>query len=122
MKGRILLCLVLLWAVVFLSGCESPSAATDRARRALSIVHWALKQDSFWAYVEGEARNISKETLAYAEVWANFFNKHGQRLGQGVTNTLALRPNETWVFRVYYVGEKKDVHHAEVFVGNCSFR
>lgn len=87
----------------------------------LQILGWELKKDMLLAFVEGQARNVSGRTLAYAEVRAHFYNAARERIGEFFDSVTALRPGETWRFKVLYLGHKDDVAFAEVEVGYCSF-
>lgn len=87
----------------------------------LQILGWELKKDMFSAFVEGQARNVSGRTLAYAEVRAYFYNAARERIGEFFDNVTALRPGETWRFKVLYLGHKDDVAFAEVEVGYWRF-
>ncbi len=88
---------------------------------ALQILGWELKKDMFFAFVEGQARNVSGRTLAYAEVRAYFYNAARERIGEFFANVTTLRPGEMWRFKVLYLGNKDDVALAEVEVGHCMF-
>lgn len=91
----------------------------------LEILDWQLLNDGnmFWPWVViGHAKNISGQTLSYAEVRANFYDASGVLLNNWLDNVLDLPPGTIWEFNIRCLdSEVSDrVHHATVSVGTCS--
>jgi hypothetical protein len=59
-------------------------------------------------YVEGEAKNLTSETLSYVEVNVRWYDSEGTQLDTGVDNVTDLQANGSWAFKVTYIGTDKD--------------
>jgi|YelNatPaOPRAMG01_1025707.scaffolds.fasta_scaffold95630_1 hypothetical protein len=74
------------------------------------------------AYVECEAQNIGPRTLEYVEVFADFYDAKGQRVGQGLSYTANLLPGQFWQFRIYCLKCGWEASQAKVKVGFWRFK
>lgn len=80
------------------SGTAEGSFTLTEPEPKLEIVSETRYSGDFDTGVRGVAKNVSEETLAYAEVSAVFFNENGQQIGDGLDNTRNLAPGREWQF------------------------
>jgi hypothetical protein len=71
----------------------------------LVVTQASKYEDQYSSGVRGFAKNVSDETLSYAEVNIVFLDDDGRQLDSGLDNTSGLAPGREWKFDVGYYGD-----------------
>lgn len=102
------------------SNPSSSSGVKFSSNEKLTILDSQLTYGDYGNLViEGTAKNVAGKKLNYAELDAKFYDDAGAVLGTSLGNINNLGSEESWKFKIYYLGtDSYKVDHYTIDVGS----
>ena len=101
--------LALLAALMLAAGCMETTTLATETSRNVELGEWTTSVEGGYYgppiyHATGEIKNIAGKKLNYVSIKANFYDRGGALVGNGVDMIQNLGAGETWRFDIRYMG------------------